>query len=146
MKLKLLQIVNAWEALNRIGSEKLPIKMAYAIQRNIQKLKPELETYENARMGLIKEKYGTKGKDGNYRVEPSHMTKFLEELIELQAVEVEIDIHTVNLSEFNNDITPLDLMNLEWMFKDDMSEDKPLAQKKSKEPIRSPNGKALKEA
>lgn len=122
MKLKLSQIVNSVQALQRLGEEKLPIKIAYSIQRNIRLLQPELEGYEKSRIGLIKEKYGEK--DGeNFKVSDNKLEDFTKELVELQSVEVDMDIHKINLDN-SIQMSANDLLFLSWMFIDPVEEDK----------------------
>jgi hypothetical protein len=121
MKLKLSQIVEANPALARLGAEKLPAKMAYTIGRNIQKIRPELENYEKTRTDLIKNKYGIKADDETYQVQPKSMEKFAAEINGLLEVEIDLDLWTLKFSEFDRDISPLDLVALDWMFENDMS-------------------------
>ena len=99
MKLKLAQIVESKDALSNLLNERLSVKVSYALQRNVQKLNPELETYEKSRVELIKNKHGVMQEDGNYAVKKENAPAFIEDLNELLSVEVDVDIHKVNLSE-----------------------------------------------
>lgn len=132
MKLKLSQIVETQSALARLGAEKLPAKMAYTIGRNIQKLRPELENYEKTRTDLIKEKYGAKGEGDTYQVEPKNMEAFVKELNELLAVELDLDLWTLKFSEFDQDISPMDLVALDWMFEHEPNGHAPAVRNKRK--------------
>lgn len=132
MKLKLSQIVEAQSALARLGAEKLPAKMAYTIGRNIQQLRPELENYEKTRTDLIKDKYGEKGEGDTYQVEPKSMEKFMAEINELLAVELELDLWTLKFSEFDRDISPMDLVSLDWMFEHEPNGHAPSANRRKR--------------
>lgn len=132
MKLKLSQIVETQSALARLGAEKLPAKMAYTIGRNIQQLRPELENYEKTRTNLIKEKYGEKGEGDTYQVEPKSMEAFVKELNELLAVELDLDLWTLKFSEFDRDISPMDLVALDWMFEHESNGHTPSVRNKRK--------------
>jgi hypothetical protein len=134
MKLTLKQIVEASPALARLGSEKLPVKMAYTIGRNIQKLKPELENFDKTRDDLIKNRYGVKNDDGNFEIPTKNREKFVDEINVLQALEVEIDIWVVKLSELEalqdaksgkdrdkEIVTSLEMAVLDFMFEYDLS-------------------------
>ena len=134
MKLKLAQIVESKDALSNLLNERLSIKAAYALQRNVQKLNPELETYEKSRVELIKNKHGVMQEDGNYAVKKENAPAFIEDLNELLSVEVDVDIHKVNLSELK-EISAADLLILEWMFTDDLAVEE-------KKPARKPRKKS----
>lgn len=120
MKLKLSDIVKGTAALGRLGSEKLPVHLAYQIERNIRKINPELESYEKLRVDLVK-KYGREDEqDGSYEViEPKQLIEFNKENEALLAVEIEVDIQTIGMQQLRIDISPLDLLALEWMFVED---------------------------
>jgi hypothetical protein len=122
MKLKLSQIIESQEALSRLSSEKLPIKIAYNLQRNIRLLKPEIESYEKTRIELIKTKYGTEQKDGSYQVIPERTDKFIAELNELLSVDVDLDVRAIKMSEFTKEIASFDLLVLDWMFINDLEQ------------------------
>lgn len=117
MKLKLSQIVRAYDALARVGSEKLPIKLAYTIQRNMRLMESDVRQHENTRVELIKTKYGVKDESGNFSVPEKRVAAFQKQITDLGSVEVDLDIHTVNLDEVEfMQIAPIDLMALDWMF------------------------------
>ena len=117
MKLKLSQIVESFEAIKRVGNEKMPIKTAWNIQRNMRLIAPEFDAWEEKRAELIKNKYGAKDEKGNFLVTPNNMNVFREEMKTLGDVEIELDIQTIPMDDFKADISPADLMALEWMFK-----------------------------
>lgn len=117
MKLKLSEILNAFQALNRLAADKMPIKLAYRIQRNIRMIQPELDAFEAARIKLIHDKWGEKQADGPSKVPPEKMADFMKEIDELKAEEVEVDIHPLKLDEAIQ-ITPGDMLALHWMFVD----------------------------
>lgn len=114
MKIKLSDIVNSVTALSKLGEEKLPIKLSYSIQRNIRLLQPELKSFEDARLNLIKD-CGIKLPDENWQVQPDHMKEFIEKIEELVSVEIELDIHKISMNE-NINISANDLLLLSWMF------------------------------
>jgi hypothetical protein len=116
MKLKLSEIVIGIHALQRIGNEKLPIQIAYNLQRNMRLMQPEAQQYDDKRVELIKTKYGVE-KDGNWTVPPDNLTEFQAEMNDLGSVEVDIDVHTINLDEVSDVMISLnDLYPLDWMF------------------------------
>jgi len=116
MKLKLLNIVNATPALRMLGAEKMPIRVAYNIQRNIRLLAVETATYEKIRQDLIKNKYGKKTNE-SFTVTAENMEAFTAEMDKLGQEEIDMDVHTVNLSDFGDiKVSPNELQSLDWMF------------------------------
>lgn len=115
MKLKIKQVVESFQVLGRLGQEKMPIKLAYIIQRNLRLLNPEYSQWDEQRTSLIKEKYGVKDEAGNYTVTPDKMPEFQTEMDTLGDVEVELDLHTISMIAWGRDISPLDFMILDWM-------------------------------
>ena len=116
MKLTLVQIVSGYQALENIGTEKMPIKLAYIFQRNMRTLQPDFKDYEQKRTELIKTKYGVEQENGNWIVPQEKKKKFTTELETLGELELELDIRTIDLSNVNMNIAPNDLFILEWMF------------------------------
>jgi len=123
MKITLEQAVTGLNALQHIGAEKLPIKLAYTLQRNMRLLGPDVKAYDEQRVELIKGKYGelAKDKDGNtiegqYQVKPEKLEAFAKEIEALASVEIELDLRTIPLDGVNMSIAPNDLYALDWMF------------------------------
>lgn len=119
MKLKMHEIVIAYDAIRRHANRPFPPLIAYRIQKNIRALEPDASAYEKARQELIRDKYGVKSSDVNggerYDVPPEKFEEFTGELKPLQDQELEIPILTIPLEAIVQ-ITPVELMALEWMF------------------------------
>jgi hypothetical protein len=120
MKLKISQVAEGFQVLSRIGNEKMPIKLAFTIQRNIRLMLPEFTDWEKKRTELIKEKYGIEDDKGNYTVPSDKIPEFTDEMVALGNVEIELDLHKISMTEFPLEISPIDLMVLEWLFEDNI--------------------------
>jgi hypothetical protein len=119
MKLKLSDIVGAVISLRTLGAEKMPIRLAYNIQRNIRLLAVEAATYERMRQDLVKHKYGEETEDKSFKVPDEKMDDFVAEMNKLGEEEVELDVHTVNFADLADiKVSPNTLQGLEWMFVD----------------------------
>ena len=100
MKIKLAEVKTRHRSLCLLGNKKLPIKLSYAIGKNIMKLQGEMEDIEKARINLIQQ-YAEKEGDGTYKVVDGHYElgdnaeKFSDEYKEFLDTEQEIDIRTV---------------------------------------------------
>ena len=64
MKLTNRKIVNDANLLGNLTHKQLPIKVSYAIAKNISKIEKELEIYNKERQKLI-DKYCLKDEEGN---------------------------------------------------------------------------------
>lgn len=117
MKVKLSQIVNSIEQFKSLQQIKLPIKIAYKIARLVNKLQPEIDTFDKKRNELIME-LGTKNEDETTSVKPDKLKEFTEKYNELLDIDVEIDWFTPIKIEELGDIS-IEVKNLpDWIFID----------------------------
>lgn len=127
MKIKLAEIKSRHQALCMIGNKKLPIKLSYAIGKNILKLQEEWGAIEKARIKLV-EQYAEKDdngackmSDGRYDVGENEQ-KLNEEYAEFLNSETELTVYTVPeaIMETMEDVrydalTPAELIALDFM-------------------------------
>ena len=117
-------LVNSIGVLSKLTNMELPIKLSYALSKNITKIDSELKVYNKERQKLI-EKYGAKDEDGKIKTREDGTIDIIDteewnkELKELLECENEIDIYTIDLESINTDIkiTPGELMVIDFMFK-----------------------------
>lgn len=127
MKLNLSneRIVNTIDVLGELNNAKLPVKVAYAITKNINKINSELKAYNKEKAKLI-EKYGEKDKEGKLKVDKKgniplkkeHIEDYNRDIAELLAIENEMDIHMINLDDLLNsncNISPAGLVAIDFM-------------------------------
>jgi hypothetical protein len=80
----------------------LPIKLNYAIQRNLNTLSQIVETTEKMKMA-IGEKYGEYNSETNsYQIPPEQVPNANKELNTLMEIEESVDIRKIKLSELEN--------------------------------------------
>lgn len=126
MKLKLGQLVNADPALKKINNAHgLTVMRAYVIAKNIKKIAPELEIYEETRGKLLEEKADkdSEGKaiieGGNYKLSSNARREALDEISQLQQNEVDLDLTQIELEDLNSaGLTPQELLSIEFMIKE----------------------------
>ena len=122
------RIVNTIDVLGELNNAKLPVKVAYAITKNINKINSELNAYNKEKAKLI-DKYGEKDKEGKLKVDKKgniplkeeHIEDWNRDIKELLSIENEIDIHMINLDELLNsncNISPAGLVAIDFMIKD----------------------------
>jgi hypothetical protein len=120
MKLTVKQLVQASEALKRLGEKgikALTQKVFYNISKNIRVISSELELYEKIRQSLI-EKYSAEQKDGSFGVLPKDVPLLNAEIEDAQAREVELPILACTLTDEiieKAEIHAADLAVLDWM-------------------------------
>lgn len=115
MQIRLKQIIAANDALKKLSTINLPIKISYRLRRLDDKVKSILGTYEEARVSLVKE-YGQTQDDGTFSVsDPEKLKTFWEKTSELQEVEENIEFDKIKLEDMGSiSIAPEALV--EWIF------------------------------
>ncbi|WP_066895654.1 hypothetical protein [Clostridium nigeriense] len=124
MKISNEKLVNSIGVLSKLTNMELPIKLSYAFSKNITKIDRELTAYNKERQKLI-EKYGAKDKEGNLKTKEdgtiniTDVDSFNNEIKEILEIETEVDIHLIDLEKVEVDIniTPGELMVIDYMFK-----------------------------
>lgn len=129
MKITNKQVV---EFINGVGDgltkKRLPVKVAYAISRNLNKMSGIVKSYEESREDIIKQ-YAKKNADGEaeivngeYTIPDDQKAAFADALKELLEIENEIDLHKVNFDELEkcdsdkyDSLSAADLMTLDIM-------------------------------
>lgn len=127
MKLNLSneRIVNTIDVLGELNNAKLPVKVAYAITKNINKINSELKAYNKEKAKLI-DKYGEKDEEGKLKVDEKgnvplkkeYIEDYNRDIAELLSIENEIDIHMINLDDLLNsncNISPAGLVAIDFM-------------------------------
>lgn len=128
MKLSNEKILNTINILGNLNNTQLPIKLAYAISKNINKIDIELKTYNDEKVKLIN-KYAEKDKEGNVIsdehghiiIEEKHKEDWNNDISELLSIENEIDIHKIQLDDLlnaNYNISPAELSMIDFMIED----------------------------
>ncbi len=119
------EILGKLNVLGELTAKKLPVKVSYAIGKNISKVERELKHYNKERQKLIeeyclKEDDGTlKITEGNYDIDPKRLEDFNKEINELQEIEVEIDIHKFNIELLDGyEMSPGELMCIDFMIEE----------------------------
>lgn len=130
MKLNLSneRIVNTINVLAELNNAKLPIKLAYAITKNINKINSELKAYNEEKAKLI-DKYSEKDEEGklksdeigNVTLKEEHIEDWNRDIKELLSIENEVDIHMIQLDDLlnsNYNISPAELSVIDFMIND----------------------------
>ena len=131
MRLTLEEISDKYQAFNKIIAKKLPIKLSYAISKNMTTLEDEAKVIDDNRIKLA-QTYAEKNEDGSPKVINNSyviddIESFNKELSEYYKTETDIDICKVNssildkLEDSKYDVlSPSEIMVLQFMLEDDI--------------------------
>lgn len=128
MKITNRKIVNNTNLLAALTNKQLPIKISYAIAKNISKIEKELEIYNIERQKII-DKYCIKDSKGNnaiddnnqYKIDDKYLESFNKDINELLDIEIDINMHKINkddLFDSNCNMTPAELMLIDYMIEE----------------------------
>lgn len=128
MKITNRKIVMDANFLGALTEKKLPIKVSYAIAKNISKIEKELEIYNTERQKLI-DKYCVKDtngenktdKDNKLSIDEKYLNDWKKDIEELLDIEIEIDIHKFNINDLLSsdcEMTANELMIIDYMIED----------------------------
>ena len=109
MKLTNLQIYNYANALlTEFGANcniKLPVRINFFLQKNLQTLMSLAREIEEARMNIVREYGNPAEEDGAYFIPEEKVEAAQKELADLLALEQEVQIHTVKIDAFDDSLT-----------------------------------------
>lgn len=124
MKLRALDILNAYEALAKLADKELDLQTACAIAKNLKELAIAKEIIDKKRTELI-QKYAEKNGDGTPvqegdGVKITDVPSFMQHMNELLASETEITLSFISKSALSEiKISPKDILSLTNLLKED---------------------------
>ncbi|AIY83091.1 hypothetical protein U729_2617 [Clostridium baratii str. Sullivan] len=124
-KLTNKEIIEKVGMLGELSNRKLPVKVSYAIGKNISKIESELKHYNKARKNIL-EKYCEKDEegnlkieDGNYVIKENEKENWNKDIKDLDEIVVEIDTHTFNIDLLNGyEMSPSEMMCIDFMLEE----------------------------
>lgn len=128
MKLTNRKIVSDANFLGTLTNKQLPVKVSYAIAKNVSKIESELKIYNDERQKLL-DKYCIKDEEGKnkidennqLRISDEHLESWTKDVEELLNIEIEIDIHKFNINDLLNstcEMTPSELILIDYMIEE----------------------------
>ena len=121
IKVKISDIINSTETLQKLGKMELKAKLAWQVARLLKALDTEVQQFNETRMEVIK-KYGEKDENGelvtdekgNCTIQQENVGKFQEELTDLINAEIEINANKIKIESIEDiDFTPTEMNALE---------------------------------
>ncbi len=121
IKIKMSDLLNSTETLQKLSQKELKARLALSIARLLKEAEREIQNFNEVRMNLIK-KYGEKDENGelitddngNCKIVPDGVEIFSKELNEAISTEIEINANKLRIDDLDNlDFTPSDMAVLE---------------------------------
>ena len=129
MKITNREIVKIFSRIRTIEEKKLPVKLGFAINKNVKAMKGTAESYDAERTKIL-DKYGQKDEDGQLEISGDEYVltdkkAYAAEMNELLGIESELQVHTVTIDDISrcdedkfDALTPGELEILEFMIEE----------------------------
>lgn len=118
------ELLNKVQVLSVLSNKQLPVKVSYALAKNINSINKELKIYEEEKLKIAKE-CSLKDESGNPKIDNNQYVLiedkkevFSEQVNELLDIEIDLPIRQVNVNELLNssvEFSPAELMELDFM-------------------------------
>ena len=111
VKMRAGELIDMYQALERIAQQKVPARAAYWVSRLMVKLRPEFEAFD-AQHNAMAIKHGKDMGNGQFKVQPGEsMQAFLAEYQPVAETEIEVDVQPIKIEVFGEaELAPADLM------------------------------------
>lgn len=125
MKLTNKQIINSIDSLKNLSGKELDVKTSFIIAKNIKAIDEISDIFVSEKMKLVN-KYGTKDKEGNLKVNDNGAVEIAKEnlkewnrsLSELLEIENDIDIKVININDLDVRISAQELLAIDFMIEE----------------------------
>ena len=124
MKLKNIEVINMLQALANLAEKHLPVKLSYAMARNISELQRISADIEKERQKLIQE-YAVLGNDGQPQIKKNEAgqdtydlrdeTAYKEEYVQLLEAENDFEPHYISEAELEAQSDKYDVLTVAEM-------------------------------
>lgn len=125
MKITNRELQSKVQVLSMLSNKQLPVKVSYAIAKNINSINKELKIVDGEKQKLIKD-YALKNEHGEVKTEGDKIlfpsdekeNECNEKYNELLDIEVDLDVRGINIDELLNsnvEFSPGELMELDFM-------------------------------
>ena len=129
MKISNRQLVRIFNYIGKIREKNLPIKLGFAINKNMSAMETVAQAYDSERSKILA-KYAEKDENGQYKTDGEEYVltdkeSYAKEITELLEIENEIQVHTVSVDDLErcdsdkfDSLSPNDLSVLEFMIEE----------------------------
>jgi len=118
MKIRVAEILNMKEALQRLVQKEIPISTSFKLVKFTKQVNDKLIDIENSRIQLVT-KFGTKNEEtGEIHVDKDKTNDFMKEINNLFQEEVDIEFDQIRIEDFGNiSISTSDIILLKSIIK-----------------------------
>ena len=125
IKVKMITLLNSTEALQNLAKKDLKARLALRVSKLLKAADTEIQSFNDARGEKDSNNELIKDEEGNCKIPESNTSTFTDELNELVAEEVEINVNKIKLEDIENlEFTPLEMSLLEDFIEDEEKEEK----------------------
>ena len=125
MKLTNKQIINSIDSLKNLSGKELDVKTSFIIAKNIKVIDEISDIFISEKMKLVN-KYGTKDKEGNLKVEDNgaveiaknNLKEWNRSYAELLKIENDVDIQKIKLNDLDIKVSAQELLAIEYMIEE----------------------------
>ncbi|MBB6623836.1 DUF1617 family protein [Clostridium gasigenes] len=128
MQLSNERLLNDANGLSQLTQKSLPVKVSYAIAKNVAKIQSVLNIYNGEKQKLI-DKYSVKDEEGKtliaednqIKIQKESLKEWIKDIKELSEIENEIDIHKFNISALENgnyEMSAGEIMLIDYMIEE----------------------------
>jgi hypothetical protein len=118
MMIKLSQVYNSMEALNRLSELPIPVTISFKLAKLLKQLTNEIELLEKLRQKLIKQ-YGKEDETGNFTVLEENKEVFFKEFTDLLNTKITIEFEPISIDLIKNlNLSISDMSRLDYLFKE----------------------------
>lgn len=117
--MKIIELLESQSTMQRLVTQKMPAKVAYALARNIKQMNEELKTFDETRVKLLEENWKMDPETSQYKVPPEDQKRWQDMYANLIESEVKIDPYMIKLSLLDSvELTPGEMLAISWMVTD----------------------------
>lgn len=106
MKITNRQLLTICNGISKIRQKKLPVKLGYAINKNLSAMQDSAAAYNNERERIVNQ-YCAKDENGQVKItgtqyefpDSKHLSAYMGEMQELLNIENNLDIHMVSVED-----------------------------------------------
>ena len=125
MKLTNKQIINSIDSLKNLSGKELDVKTSFIIAKNIKAIDEISDIFVSEKMKLVN-KYGTKDKEGNLKVEDNgaveiaknNLKEWNRSYAEHLKIENDVDIQKIKLNDLDIKVSAQELLAIEYMIEE----------------------------
>lgn len=117
--MQIIDLLNAHPVLQRLMSEKMPVRLAYAVQKNFRLMEQEIKVFDDTRLKLLEENWKLNKETNQFDVPDEDKERWRKMFAELAESESTFVPYVIDFSLVDGlQLTPGEMLAISWMFKE----------------------------